>query len=113
MISKELTAASSIPIILSTLLQGESYGYEIIKKVKDASMGEILYSDGTLYPVLRKLEDRELIYSEWRVADNEKRRRYYTITQAGIVHLRTEKRSWEFMNELLNTLWIPLPTTSA
>lgn len=108
-LSKELIAASSIPIILSTLMDGESYGYEIIKKVKEVSGGKILYSDGTLYPVLRKLEDRELIQSEWKIAENEKRRRYYTITKKGMTQLKEEKQSWEFMNELLSNLWKPFP----
>ncbi|WP_316791341.1 PadR family transcriptional regulator [Pedobacter frigoris] len=107
MLSKELIAVSSIPIILSTLIDGESYGYEIIKKVKEVSNGKILYSDGTLYPVLRKLEDKEFILSEWRIAENQKRRRYYTITQKGLLQLKEEKQSWEFMNELLNNLWTP------
>lgn len=106
-ISKDLIAASSIPIVLSTLVRNESYGYEIIKKVKEVSNDKLLYSDGTLYPVLRKLEDRELIISEWRIADNDKRRRYYKITIKGLEHLKAEQQSWNFMNELLNTLWTP------
>lgn len=111
MLSKELIAASSIPIILSILIDGESYGYEIIRKVKEASAGKILYSDGTLYPVLRKLEDKEFILSEWKIADNQKRRRYYTITDKGLLQLREEKQNWKFMNELLNNLWTPLSLT--
>lgn len=107
-LSKELIAASSIPIILSTLIDGESYGYEIIKKVKEASQGKILYSDGTLYPVLRKLEDKEFIVSEWRIAENQKRRRYYQITKKGLAHLLEEKQSWVFMNDLLSNLWNPI-----
>lgn len=111
MLSKELIAVSSIPIILSILIDGESYGYEIIKKVKEASAGKILYSDGTLYPVLRKLEDKEFILSEWKIADNQKRRRYYIITDKGLLQLREEKQNWKFMNELLNNLWTPLSLT--
>jgi PadR family transcriptional regulator PadR len=111
MISKELIAASSIPIILSTLVNGESYGYEIIKKIKEASNGKILFSDGTLYPVLRKLEDKELIISEWRIAENQKRRRYYNITDGGALYLKEEKHNWEIMNQLFNTLWTPLSLT--
>ncbi|MBB6107347.1 transcriptional regulator, PadR family [Mucilaginibacter lappiensis] len=110
-ISKDLIAASSIPIILSTLIQGESYGYEIIKKIKEVTNERLLYSDGTLYPVLRKLEDKELIISEWRIADNDKRRRYYQITAKGLEYLKAERLSWQFMNELLNTLWTPLSLT--
>lgn len=104
-VSKDLVAATSIPIILAVLNQGESYGYEIIQKVKDASKGQLQFSDGTLYPILRKLEDKELIVSEWRIADNEKRRRYYRITQKGNDHFDNERASWNMMHQLINELW--------
>ncbi len=57
-LSKELIGASSIPIILSILSKNESYGYEIIQNVKEISNGKIEYGDGTLYPVLHKLEKK-------------------------------------------------------
>src|SRR5476651_2704801 len=101
-ISKDLVAATSIPIILAVLLQGESYGYEIIQKVKEASQGKLQFSDGTLYPILRKLEDKGLIASEWRIADNEKRRRYYKITPTGEDHFKNEQTSWDLMYHLIN-----------
>ncbi|MES2455466.1 MAG: PadR family transcriptional regulator [Bacteroidota bacterium] len=103
--SKDLIAASSIPIVLSILSQGESYGYDIISKIKAASNGKLEFSDGTLYPILRKLEEKKLIVSEWRVADNEKRRRYYRITDTGKEKFDTEKLNWKFMNELLQQFW--------
>lgn len=104
-ISKDLIAATSIPLILAVLKNGESYGYEIIQKVKEASKGRLQFSDGTLYPILRKLEDKGLITSEWRVADNEKRRRYYQITTQGHNHFKTEQNAWEFMNQLITEIW--------
>lgn len=104
-ISKELVAATSIPIILAILNKEENYGYEIIKQVKEASGGKLQFSDGTLYPILRKLEDKELISSEWRIADNDKRRRYYIITSKGQDQFKKEKVTWEFMYALLNNLW--------
>jgi PadR family transcriptional regulator PadR len=104
-ISKDLIAATSIPIILAVLSHGESYGYEIIQKVKEVSKGQLQFSDGTLYPILRKLEDKELIVSEWRIADNEKRRRYYSITTKGLDHFKDEQTSWDFMQNLINDLW--------
>ncbi|RYY36218.1 MAG: PadR family transcriptional regulator [Sphingobacteriaceae bacterium] len=110
-VSKELLAASSIPLILSVLKRGESYGYELIKEVKEASGGKLQFSDGTLYPILRKLEDKELITSEWRIAENEKRRRYYNITEKGKDQLKQEKKNWEFLTTLLNTLWTPTTTS--
>ena len=56
MISKDLVAASSKPLILSILCQKESYGYEIIKIIHEFSQNEIQWKDGMLYPVLHKME---------------------------------------------------------
>ena len=52
--SKELVAASTIPMILSILSRGESYGYAIIREIREVSNAEIEWSDGMLYPVLRR-----------------------------------------------------------
>jgi hypothetical protein len=51
MLEKELVAASTEPLILSSLSQGESYGYELIQEVKRLSSGKIGWTDGMLYPV--------------------------------------------------------------
>jgi len=56
MLAKDLVAASSKPLVLSILADGESYGYEIIQKVRELSGGHIQWSDGMLYPVLHRLE---------------------------------------------------------
>ena len=54
MISKDLIAASSKPLILSFLSKRESYGYEIIKNIQELSNNNIVWKEGTLYPVLKK-----------------------------------------------------------
>src|SRR5208337_2281961 len=61
MIRKELVAASAEPLILSLLAKGESYGYAIIQEVKARSDGRLQWTDGTLYPVLHRMEHRGLI----------------------------------------------------
>ncbi len=105
-ISKELTAASSIPIILSILQQGETYGYEIIRKVALLSETEIQWTDGMLYPVLHKLEKKGHILAEWRVAaETGRRRKYYRITKQGKKQLKTEQDQWKTMNTLFSKLW--------
>ena len=68
--SKELVAASATPLILSILCQGESYGYAIIQRLRELSDEEIQWTDGMLYPVLRRLEKQGFVLSEWRVADS-------------------------------------------
>lgn len=104
-LSKELIGASSIPIILSILSKEESYGYEIISRVKEISSNQISYADGTLYPVLHKLEKKGLIESFWKVADSGRKRKYYRINEKGRNQLIMEKESWTFVNQLILKLW--------
>ncbi|GAB5531050.1 MAG: helix-turn-helix transcriptional regulator [Roseivirga sp.] len=105
MISKNLTAASTRPIILGVLKQGNSYGYLIIKKIKEMSQGRLEWSDGMLYPVLHRLEKEELIRSEWVMADNARPRKYYHITEKGKQELLAEREQWIQVNSVLNAIW--------
>lgn len=107
--SKELVAASATPLILSILFRGESYGYAIIQELRSLSDEEILWTDGMLYPVLRRLEKQGLILSEWRVAESGKRRRYYCIKKPGLEQLKEHKRQWTLTNNVLTKLWEDLP----
>ncbi len=105
MISKELVAASAKPLILSILAGGESYGYELIQRVRLLSDGEVNWKDGMLYPVLHRLENQGLIRSEWRCSESERKRKYYLITQKGKKVLKAEKAQWERVNSTLNKSW--------
>lgn len=107
MINKELMAASSEPVVLAILAQGESYGYEMIQKVRDLSGGEITWTDGMLYPVLRRLEAQGQITSEWRMAENGRKRRYYTISQSGRTELLVKREQWQRVSMMLTQLWEP------
>lgn len=103
--SKELTAATSIPMILSILSQKESYGYEIIQTVRTFSEGELEWEDGMLYPILHKLEKKQLIQSEWRIAENGRKRKYYKITALGATQLKTEQDNWQMLDTILRKIW--------
>lgn len=104
MLSKDLVAASSKPLILSLLSKGESYGYEIIKSIQELSDEEIVWKEGMLYPVLKKLCDNGLIESEWKNVDGRKRK-YYKITKKGLESLDEEKLQWMIVNKTLNNMW--------
>ena len=104
--SKELVAASTTPMILSILSRGETYGYAIIREVREVSNAKIEWSDGMLYPVLRRLEKQGLVKSRWRVAeDTGKRRRYYQINSEGRQILEEQQAQWQMTNRVLNKLW--------
>jgi PadR family transcriptional regulator PadR len=94
MVSKQLMAASTRPIILAILLRGEDYGYDIIQKVRSVSGGRLEWTDGMLYPVLQRMEMDGLIASQWRGPDGGRPRRYYRITGPGREELETELAGW-------------------
>ena len=105
MLSKELVAACSRPLVL-TLLQGnESYGYDLIRRVRELSHQQLEWTEGTLYPVLHRLEREGLIKATWREAGTGRRRKYYTLTAAGQSALSAEKKHWLIAHNLLETLW--------
>ena len=104
MISKNLTAASTRPLILGILKQGKSYGYLIISKIKELSGGKMKWSDGMLYPVLHRLEKEELIRSEWIMSDGSRPRKYYEITTLGKKELLIEKEQWIQVNMIMSEL---------
>jgi len=110
MVDKALIAASSKPIILSILLQGENYGYQIIRQVKELSEGELEWSDKMLYPVLHRMEKEEMLVSQWKISEEGRLRRYYKITAAGREELDKERGQWRSVTRALSKLWIPLPS---
>ena len=105
MISKALVAASTKPLILSILKAEESYGYQIIQRVKELSAGEIAWSDGMLYPVLHRLEKNNLIQSRWIMSDKGRHRKYYSITLKGKEALNKDMNEWLNVHGVLAQLW--------
>ena len=104
-ISKELMGASSIPIILSILVNGDSYGYEIMQTVKRLSDGRIKWKEGSIYPVLKKMEANKLIRSDWKFDKNNRPRKYYTIQNSGKKQLKLKMDEWKHMLNIFNELW--------
>ena len=105
MSSKELVGASTIPIILSVLSEGENYGYAIIKQVAEFSGGKLAWSEPMLYPVLHRLEKQGLISAQWRIFDNGRKRKYYAITPVGKEELARRKEEWVDVISVVAQLW--------
>jgi len=104
-ISKDLVAASATPLILSILGQEEAYGYQIIKRVRELSGGELDWAEGMLYPVLHRLENRDLIESTWRMSEEGRRRKYYRLKEAGVRELNVQRTHWLLVNKTLQKSW--------
>jgi PadR family transcriptional regulator, regulatory protein PadR len=108
--SKEFIAASATPLLLSILASGESYGYEIIQKLSLLSGGKLQWSEGMLYPVLAKLEQKGKVVAEWRKSEQGRERKYYRLSPEGLNLLQAERQNWELITDLLKQIWNP--TTS-
>lgn len=106
-IAKELIGASSIPIILSILKKGDSYGYEIVQRVKEITNGGITWKEASIYPVLKKLENEGYIKSYWKVIENERPRKYYTILNDGKKQLVQNISEWGMIQTVFESLLNP------
>ncbi len=104
-IDKDLVAASATPLVLSILTEGESYGYAILKRVRELSGGELEWSDGMLYPLLHRLSRVGYVTTEWRAPAGGRRRRYYALTDEGRAALAEQQRQWTTVARALNGVW--------
>ena len=105
-LGKDLVAASSTPLVLAILADGESYGYAIIKRVGELSRGHLHWTDGMLYPVLHRLERNGLVAAKWGSSESGRRRKYYRLTKAGRAELETERKRWQMVDETLHRIWM-------
>lgn len=104
-IEKDLVAASATPLVLAILAEGESYGYALLKRVRELSGGELAWTDGMLYPLLHRLDRQGYVTTEWRTPPEGRRRRYYAITEDGRAALAEHKRQWATVARTLKGAW--------
>ncbi|MEP6573877.1 MAG: PadR family transcriptional regulator [Gemmatimonadota bacterium] len=81
-------------LILRALLAGPSHGYGLARWVETETEDVLSIEEGSLYPALRRLEERGWVQSEWGISENNRRARFYTITTRGRAHLRSESALW-------------------
>ena len=105
LLPKDLVAASMRPLVLTLLSEKEGYGYDLIQRIRDLSKEQLEWTEGTLYPVLHRLEAEGLIASTWQASEVGRRRKYYRLTPAGQRALETEKRHWLNVHAMLLKLW--------
>ena len=104
-IEKDLVAASATPLVLAILAVGESYGYAILKRLRELSDGELEWTDGMLYPLLHRLHRLGYVTTEWRTPPEGRRRKYYSLTDDGEAALAEHKRQWAAVTRALRDVW--------
>jgi len=93
-VSQELIKGTVVPVVLALLKERSRYGYEMVRLVNARSNGALSWSEGTLYPVLHKLESDGLVRAEWKGSESRPRR-YYALTSAGRRELRRRAAEWK------------------
>lgn len=112
-LNKDLMASSLAPLVLLILRRQESYGYEIIQELREKTGGELNVAEGTLYPVLKKMEAKNWIEGTWKKANTGRERRYYTLTSKGNQELDEQYSQINFINTLIHKLWdLPISTSN-
>jgi len=104
-INKDLIAASSTPLVLAILAEGDSYGYAILQRVRELSGGRLEWTDGMLYPVLHRLGRLGHVEARWEVATSGRRRKYYRITSQGRAQLEQQRSQWQAVDVTLRGIW--------
>lgn len=93
-IDRELKRGALELIVLHLLSSGEAYGYEIVTRVGEKSGGALEITDGTLYPVLYRLERGGFVTVRWETPERGVPRKYYRLTEPGRAELERLTREW-------------------
>ena len=91
-------------LLLKILALEPLHGFAISRRLRHVSDGILQVSDGSLYPALHKLEQNGWITAKWKVSDNNRRAKYYTLTRAGRKVLETEAAQWERLAAAISTI---------
>lgn len=91
-------------ILMMQLAEGDSYGYQINKRISEKSEGGLELKEATLYTAFRRLESAGYIRSYWGDEETGARRRYYALTEPGRKKLEEDRQTWQETKKLLDRL---------
>jgi PadR family transcriptional regulator len=86
-------------LVLQTLSWGPAHGYAIARWIEQLTGDVLQVGEGSLYPALHRLEEREWIEAEWRLSENNRRAKFYQLTPLGRRQLRKETLGWGLLVE--------------
>ncbi len=92
---KTLVQGTLDMLVLKTLTLERMHGWGIAQRIEQISRGVFQVNAGSLFPAFRRLERDGLVRAEWRATENNRRAKYYSLTEAGRRKLRVETREWE------------------
>ncbi len=103
--TRELLPGTLDMLILKALSLGPAHGYGVLLRIEETSKGLLSLEQGSLYPALARLEGRGAITSEWGRSDNNRRAKFYQLTEKGSGQLEGETDRWgEMVQAVFNVL---------
>ena len=96
-------------LVLRTLAWEPMHGYGVSEWIRERTMGTLEVQDAALYQALRRLERRGWVEAAWGVSENNRRARYYTLTEAGRAQLTEEAAAWRRYAEAVFSVLEPMP----
>ena len=92
--SSDLLQGTLQILILKALLAESMHGYGIARWIEETTDDVLRVEEGSLYPALRRVEDKGYVDATWGLSDNNRRAKYYSLTPAGRAHLKKEAEAW-------------------
>ena len=100
-------------LILKTLSWGPMHGLGVLRWIEEVTQNRLQIEEGALYPALHRLEQRRWLDSEWGFTENNRKAKYYSLTQPGRRHLREQVKAWSAysaaVEKMLNATKPPVP----
>ena len=96
-------------VIMKALLHEEMHGYAIARYLEAVTEDVLRIEEGSLYPALRRLEDRGWVQSRWAISDTNRRARFYALTRAGKTQLRAEATTWQAFSRAITVVLRTVP----
>ncbi len=106
-LGSELQKGTTPLLVLSVIGDGELYGYEIARRIRERSDGAFAPSEGSLYPTLHRLEADGALSATWRDSERGPRRRYYRLTRTGQQRLEASLAEWTTFSVGIGRIVVP------
>lgn len=108
----ELLKGTTPGLVLALLAERPMHGYEVAKEIDERSAGALPLGQGTLYPVLHRLEREGLIAGQWEGRQGGPERRVYRLTPKGQVELIERRTEWRSFSEVIGRFLGAIPTAT-
>ena len=92
-------------LILQILSLGPAHGYGISQRLQQTSRDVVQVNQGSLYPALHRLEQKDWLAAEWRISETGREAKFYALTRAGRKQLAVEKASWERLSTAVELIF--------